>query len=509
MMLIYSACAALMTTPVTAIETPPANKLGNSPPTSTIAVAPFTTEVENGWGDLLAHAASTWAQRCSDVQAFSVRQTRSSLRDLGLQAAGLIETAAAKRFGAQLGATHVVSGHLSQTNSGLQLELKVRDLSSAEEPTPVVVSAKLGAPVALEQALITELKRALNGRCSANDTALPGSPSAEPVLTSSDVAWQALAAALVPTLRQSLSPQAADVGTPMVLTEDEISLMDSKAAEALAADATLGDALAIRALAKAARGDMEAASLLAKQAVACNTGRCDPMTRLTHAFITMRLDHWDEATTILGETVIDFPGCLHGRGTLGQLYVRQKRWREAQAVFQAYSTAVPRQPWVLAQLGYVAARQRRYDEAIAFTKQATELAPNSSNMWLELASRYIDANRHQDAAAALNRAAAAPSIDPRVFVRQGYLALLRGDDDGAIKASQRALEVLRPDSQRSEVAYAHLNLARSYGHAGKLDDAFSHLEKALATGLTSLKEIETDPKLDRLRGDARYAKLPH
>src|SRR5690606_36074037 len=91
------------------------------------------------------------------------------------------------------------------------------------------------------------------------------------------------------------------------------------------------------------------------------------------------------------------------------------------------------------------------------------------------------------------------------YVRLGYEYLLQGKDELVVPITEKALanaSFARPRDRGD----AQLNLARAYGHQGKLDEAFEHLGQAKHLG-ASLSEVKQDPQLERLRQDARFTKL--
>jgi hypothetical protein len=92
-------------------------------------------------------------------------------------------------------------------------------------------------------------------------------------------------------------------------------------------------------------------------------------------------------------------------------------------------------------------------------------------------------------------------------VRLGYVKLLRGDDEGAIASSLKAIEVAKGSRHRRDRAYAHLNLSRAYGHQGKIDESLDELAKARKEAEISLDEFELDEALKPVREDPRYMEI--
>ncbi|MCK5690776.1 hypothetical protein KAI87_15960, partial [Myxococcota bacterium] len=136
-----------------------------------------------------------------------------------------------------------------------------------------------------------------------------------------------------------------------------------------------------------------------------------------------------------------------------------------------------------------------------------DILPESPTLLLELAGRYIDANKLIGAEDALSHALKKFPKEPRVYTRLGYVYLLQGKDDLVIPISHKALLLTEFGDHRRDRAYAHLNLAKAYGHKGENAKALDHLRQAKAHGITSFKSLETDDKLKTLRALPAYKTL--
>jgi len=145
--------------------------------------------------------------------------------------------------------------------------------------------------------------------------------------------------------------------------------------------------------------------------------------------------------------------------------------------------------------------------AISDTIEAVDLLPDSPSLLLELASRYIDARKLIGAEDALLHAMKKHPEDSRIYVRLGYVYLLQGKDDLVIPITEKALVQANFDGSPRNLAYAHINLARAYGHKGNFDKAFEHLKKAQTIEAVSLDEVAEDPKLKKMRSDPRFSRF--
>jgi tetratricopeptide (TPR) repeat protein len=145
---------------------------------------------------------------------------------------------------------------------------------------------------------------------------------------------------------------------------------------------------------------------------------------------------------------------------------------------------------------------------VARTSNAVKLSPDSAFLWIELASRHLDANQLPDAEGALQNAIRLDPDAAVAYVRLGYVYLMQGNTTACAEVSEKALAQLGTPSttrDKRDAAYAHLNLAVAKGRDAQLDAAFTHLTEARKLGLDEFGELEKDPKLDKLRSDPRFA----
>lgn len=459
---------------------------------TTVAVAPLSSADEDGaWvGVALAEALSQRLFARAELGSLTVRQVLAAMRESRTTSAQLVKTSAARELGRHLGADLLLTG--DYVLRGGKVEGSVRLVQIA---TGKVTSRKLVGEVANLAALEEGLRPLL-------DTI--GGGREWPPMSLAPEAAEAASRALVLLRRQSLSPQAANALVPPALGPDELAsaaTLLAKASQQAPGDPSVQTA---QALTSALQGNLAAAWQLTEKAAA----RPTPETILVRAFVRMREGRYDEAEKILRAAVQAHPGFLHGRASLAELLIHFGRLREARGAFQKYLELSPRQPWVLAQIGYCNARLGRLEQAIADTRRALDLVPSSAYLMTELASRQIDADDLPGAQKTLQRILEVSPDDARARVRLGYVQLLRGKDKDAIATSTKAIELAVGPHHRRDRAYAHVNLARAHGRAGKIDEAMSHLQRARQEAAdVSFDEIDLDPRLERVRRDPRYAAL--
>jgi tetratricopeptide (TPR) repeat protein len=136
--------------------------------------------------------------------------------------------------------------------------------------------------------------------------------------------------------------------------------------------------------------------------------------------------------------------------------------------------------------------QRRYDDMIDRATRSLELDPGHLLAREFLAAAWLkkgDLDRHMAESIAHARAAGAPPVTvselQRVYDARGRAGVLE--------------YALRVNS-----AGPPMQLALLHGEAGNLDEAFRHLDAAIAQRDPSLVHLAVAPQWDSLRGDSRF-----
>jgi tetratricopeptide (TPR) repeat protein len=172
----------------------------------------------------------------------------------------------------------------------------------------------------------------------------------------------------------------------------------------------------------------------------------------------------------------------------------------------------------------------KLDDGLAMKMRALERDPLSPLVHLQVAMSYWNQRRYDDAIVWANKTL---ELDPRHLLAREFLAgayLAQGDFDRHMAENIRQAETvgmpaeaLAPLKQafdkggRAAVvrfaiehasanpqAIPHFQLAVLHGEAGDVDDAFSHLEKALDNHDPALVHLAVAPQWDSLRADPRF-----
>ena len=176
---------------------------------------------------------------------------------------------------------------------------------------------------------------------------------------------------------------------------------------------------------------------------------------------------------------------------------------------------------LLEALGYLA-------EGLAAKQRVLERDPSSATVHLQIALSYWNQRRYDDMIAWATRSL---ELDPQHLLAREYLAgayLMKGDLDRHIAESlaharaagcpREQLDDLRriydTRGRAGIVAFAlranangpPFHLALLHGEAGNLDEAFRHLDAAIARRDPALVHLAVAPQWDSLRADVRFGK---
>lgn len=138
---------------------------------------------------------------------------------------------------------------------------------------------------------------------------------------------------------------------------------------------------------------------------------------------------------------------------------------------------------------------RRYRDAIAAGRKVLEVAPKQLTAHAQIGNSLIALNQLAAAEAEFRQM---PPDHPLRMAGEGMIAARRGDlkQVDEIVARMRAL-----------VGPARFQYGQVYTQSGNLDRAFAEFEKAAAARTPGMIYLRSDPLIDPIRGDPRYAAL--
>lgn len=408
-------------------------------------------------------------------------EVQAVLDDLALSAAR-VDAAAARRLARVLGADVVVGGSIR--HRGARLEAKLW-LARGNHPLAHEVATAATA-LELEQRVAAAAARGLG----LGETALVGG-----AITSDAHAFDALARGLPVLLGLAEAPEASRRGAA---ARRQVAAARADLDAARAADPACPTAAAAVALARALAGDKAGA----KEAVAAARA-ADPRSIALFTRARLEVGDGEGALAALRDAVAAHPQRPALRARLASLAVLRGRFAEARTALDAYAGLVPRDAFMLAQRSRVLASLGRRDESLADAERARELAPDDPAVLRELASRWLEAGRGDDAARLLGATLRSQPGAVRLRVLLARAHMLGGRDIEAINEGERAMKALDEDDREYRVLL-YMTLAHAWARLGQYDVAIEQLATGRRYGLSSLTEIEADPRLARFRNDPRY-----
>jgi tetratricopeptide (TPR) repeat protein len=210
---------------------------------------------------------------------------------------------------------------------------------------------------------------------------------------------------------------------------------------------------------------------------------------------------WRAAENYLSRAVEIAPNNADAHLFLAHHYSNLGRKQEALSHARRARELNPVSPLIAALEGLYLSHQGEHEEAVRRLREAVSLEPQ---FWLShhlLANALIDAGQYE---AALPESAEAKRLSPLQTLSDAFTAIAlaglgRNDEARAI------LQSLAADAGHTYIPPSHLALIETA--LGDRDQAFAHLEEALAVRDARLALLKIDPKWNDLRSDPRFASL--
>ncbi|PWB71565.1 hypothetical protein C3F09_07705 [candidate division GN15 bacterium] len=133
----------------------------------------------------------------------------------------------------------------------------------------------------------------------------------------------------------------------------------------------------------------------------------------------------------------------------GGRYLDQGQMQAALGSYNSLLGIAPRNAMAQMSKGICLAGMRQYDEAEASFRRATELAPDQSSTFLNLAHLLLMRGKLADARAAIEKAMALSPYDDAIWVEQARITAALGDRARAKEMVSRALE-LNPQNREAQ-----------------------------------------------------------
>jgi TolB-like protein/DNA-binding winged helix-turn-helix (wHTH) protein/Flp pilus assembly protein TadD len=210
--------------------------------------------------------------------------------------------------------------------------------------------------------------------------------------------------------------------------------------------------------------------------------------------------NWREALRQYDRILQQYPNHVTARSWRGSILTEVAPIDEAIAERRRALQIDPLSNPVNNSMGAVLAQAKRYDEAIAAFKTTIALAPAYGDPHGQLGFAYLKTGRRDEGIAEIETCARLDgSVRMEARLAHAYGLVGRQND------ARRLLRDLFDRSQKESVSpvwFAHV-----YAGLGDRDQAFAKLEETYAQGAQYLMRLKSDPLLDPIKGDPRFADL--
>jgi tetratricopeptide (TPR) repeat protein len=448
-----------------------------------LVLAPLAAASRDAWvaNGVWEGLAERWAA-AQDVLLVGRQVVGAAAADLNLGAQKLSEVRQTRRLARLLGADWAFGGSLRAQAGGF--ELRLVGVTPTGESRRAVLTAASGLELESEAA-----------RTIARLAGAPADPDTGAVTASPD-AWESWARAIA--LIDSLS-RLSDSSRGRGSARRQLVTARRELESVLSSDPGFTSASAAAAWAAALMGDKAAAQAAAARAAVPDDARGVLMVAEAQALMGRR----DAESELLERALALHPSFLAAHARQAEREAEGGRWPQALDAYVAYGRLVPKDAWLLSQRSHALAALHRRDEACAAAEQARELGGAAPALVREVAARYIDEARYDEAVKTLAAALRAEPGAVRLRVLLARAQLLRGNDMEAVNEGEKAAHALAANA-RADQMLLHLTLAHAWARLGQYDVAIEQLAMGKRHGLASLAEIESDPKLARFRADPRY-----
>jgi tetratricopeptide (TPR) repeat protein len=489
--------------PAPAAAPPPAAPA--APALISVAIFPPVGDKKTPEGLALAMQARATSLLASTGKyaVISYRQIANMAARHGTKLETLNDPNVARESAQRLGVKHFVFSKLTPTKEGWTIEMSAGTVGELEmhASTASAPKGEAGAVAAVGQNLAVAAAKVANA----------ASPVAVEV-DAKDAAVRDWAAC-----EAQLAKQPIGVENPTVLNETELTRAVGLCGAAVKASPALGEAWAALALAAAIDGTDERAVFALTQADATKAKAALPLANATLArfWLVTRYQSTDAGEQVLKDAIAKEPGFLLARGYLAELYNAEGKHAEAAKVWQDYTAVTPNNPFLISRLAYTLARLGKTADAAKFAEKALAYDPDSVDLNLELASRYVDAGDVKKAITVLEPLAKPADARAEAVLRLGFAKQHENQLDEAEKLYQRAFTLASKDPADWRTrGRAKLNLAGLALKRDKKADAKKLLGEAAKEGLKlkatddtkDLITLLTPAELTALEGKAKPAK---
>jgi len=211
---------------------------------------------------------------------------------------------------------------------------------------------------------------------------------------------------------------------------------------------------------------------------------------------------YSDATAIFDRYTTERPANAWGHYMLGLSAWKSGDLTKSEQAFEQALTVDPQHVKSLVNLSRVLIEQKRPDEAVARLSRAAEIDPESTEVYRLLGRTYYTQGKTDEAVSAYRRAIELNELDAWSMNNLGLIFLESERADEALPLLTKATE-LRP-----EVAVFHNNLGMALEHTGDFKAAATEYKAALAADPGYDKAKRNLERVEAIHGNSEATKIP-
>ncbi|BCM91155.1 beta-barrel assembly-enhancing protease [Abditibacteriota bacterium] len=200
----------------------------------------------------------------------------------------------------------------------------------------------------------------------------------------------------------------------------------------------------------------------------------DPEPLAMAALSEIDLKNFPNATKLLGQALALAPKNLRIRLLAAQTFAQNKQWKEADAQFETYCAAQPRDKNALFQWARVAHELKNPSREANALGRLVALVPRDPRLWMQLGAAQLAAGSKGEALTSLQNAFALEPRDVTIPLQIAGMQTDAGNARGAMETLQKALNA-RPD-----YAPLYLLFLQAGDAANQKDEARDYIVQKLA-----------------------------
>src|SRR4051812_48191490 len=211
---------------------------------------------------------------------------------------------------------------------------------------------------------------------------------------------------------------------------------------------------------------------------------------------------YSDATAIFDRYSTERPANAWGHYMLGLSAWKSGDLAKSEQAFEKALTIDPQHVKSLVNLSRVFIEQKRYDDALARLSRAAEIDPESTEIYRLLGRAYYTQGKTDEAVTAYRRAIELNELDAWSMNNLGLMLLETGRAEEALPLLTKATE-LRP-----EMPAFHNNLGMALEHTGHFRAAATAYKAALAADSGYEKAKRNLERVEAVPGDSEETKVP-